>query len=134
MPKYQGLGYGLMKCDYCENMGHISSQCWSLHPKLMPKKLQDKKGKKKKSSSSDSGSDFFYQNWVVETVKRIYPCKFCGSSWHCVEHCWKHRAYNKKVGATKIQTQEDDETLQVKKSTGKISLQSINESAKEEQP
>ena len=46
-PKYQGLGYGLMKCDYCEKMGHISSQCWSLHPELMPKKLQDKKGKKK---------------------------------------------------------------------------------------
>ena len=57
MPKHEGLGYGQIKCDYCENIGHISDRCWSLHPELMPKKLQDKKGKQQHSTSSDSESD-----------------------------------------------------------------------------
>jgi len=126
--KNLGLGCDLMKCDYCGKLGHIANQCWSMHPKLLPKRLHDKEGKKLQSTSNnDSDSDFFYQNKVIETVERIYPCTFCSSSWHCVEQCWKHKVYSKKIGATKSQPSEDDKTLQVKKQLGKISLQSAKE-------
>ena len=79
-------------------------------------------------SSRDSEGESSSQNLMLKVIKIIYPCTFCGSNSHCVEDCWKHKSFSKKVGAIKIQPQKDGVALQVKNHLGKTLPQSDNDS------
>jgi len=115
-PQYKGLGFDQSTYDYHGKKGHIADHHWSLHPEQMPKKIQDHKGKQTIHSSNDSEGEPFNQNFIMKIAKRTYPCTLCGSSNHCVDECWKHKYYNKKVHATRSSPRKDDATSQVKKS------------------
>ncbi|EEF38438.1 conserved hypothetical protein [Ricinus communis] len=41
-----------LKCDYCNSLGHTIDRCWSLHPKMKPKALKDKKGGNSKQATN----------------------------------------------------------------------------------
>jgi hypothetical protein len=57
---------------------------------------------------------------VMELIKRIIPCTYCGSHNHCVAVCWKQKVYRKKIMVTRSTPRQDDATLQVKKNCMRI--------------